>query len=61
MILSVIKEDKQCYMWQYCSGVDSPDAVLANVKNIVLYDYQNSRSKVCPVTFLGDYGGYLHG
>ncbi|WP_414486351.1 IS66 family transposase [Vibrio anguillarum] len=24
--LNVLKEDKQCYMWLYCSGADSPEA-----------------------------------
>lgn len=57
--LNVLQEDKQCYMWLYCSGADSPDAAQENVKNIVLYDYQNSRSRACPVAFLGDYHGYL--
>ena len=57
--LNVLKEDKQCYMWLYCSGADSPDAALPNVKNIVLYDYQNSRARTCLVAFLGDYDGYL--
>lgn len=57
--LNVLKEDKQCYMWLYCSGADSPDAALPNVKNIVLYDYQNSRARSCPVAFLGNYDGYL--
>ncbi len=57
--LNVLKEDKQCYMWLYCSGADSPDAALPNVKNIALYDYQNSRARACPVAFLGDYSGYL--
>ncbi len=57
--LNVLKEDKQCYMWLYCSGADSPDAALPNVRNIVLYDYQNSRARSCPVAFLGDYDGYL--
>ncbi|MCE0559430.1 IS66 family transposase, partial [Motilimonas sp. E26] len=57
--LNVLKEDKQCYMWLYCSGADSPGAALPNVKNIALYDYQNSRAKACPVAFLEDYGGYL--
>ncbi|HCE2599771.1 TPA: IS66 family transposase, partial [Vibrio parahaemolyticus] len=55
----VLKEDKQCYMWLYCSGADSPEAALPNVKNIALYDYQNSRARACPVAFLGDYSGYL--
>ncbi|TLS78181.1 IS66 family transposase [Photobacterium damselae subsp. damselae] len=57
--LNVIKEEKQCYMWLYCSGTDSPDAALPNVKNIVLYDYQNSRARACPIAFLGGYSGYL--
>ncbi|WP_253650858.1 IS66 family transposase [Vibrio sp. Y29_XK_CS5] len=57
--LNVLKEDKQCYMWLYCSGADSPDAALPNVKNIALYDYQNSRARACPVAFLRDYSGYM--
>ncbi|MCC4854128.1 IS66 family transposase, partial [Vibrio lentus] len=57
--LNVLKEEKKCYMWLYCSGADSPEAALPNVKNIVLYDYQNSRARACPVAFLGDYNGYL--
>lgn len=57
--LNVLKEDKQCYMWLYCSGADSPDATLAGMKNIVLFDYQNSRARACPVNFLGRYDGYL--
>jgi transposase len=57
--LNVLKEDKQCYMWLYCSGADSPGAALPNMRNIVLYDYQNSRARGCPVAFLGDYSGYL--
>ncbi|EWS69302.1 hypothetical protein Y702_09610 [Vibrio vulnificus BAA87] len=57
--LNVLKEDKQCYMWLYCSGADSLGAALPNVRNIVLYDYQNSRARSCPVAFLGDYDGYL--
>lgn len=57
--LTVLKEDKQCYMWVYCSGADSPEATLEVVKNIVLYDYQNRRSRACPIGFLGDYNGYL--
>ncbi len=57
--LNVLKEEKQCYMWLYCSGADSPEAALPNVKNIVLYDYQNSRARTYPAAFLGDYGGYL--
>ncbi|MEZ8441945.1 IS66 family transposase [Vibrio splendidus] len=57
--LNVLKEEKKCYMWLYCSGADSPEAALPNVKNIALYDYQNSRARACPVDFLGDYNGYL--
>ncbi len=56
--LNVLKEEKKCYMWLYCSGADSPEAALPNVKNIALYDYQNSRARACPVDFLGDYNGY---
>ncbi len=58
-LLNVLKEDKQCYMWLYCSGADSPEATLPGMKNIVLLDYQNSRARACPVGFLGDYSGYL--
>jgi transposase len=57
--LNVLKEAKQCYMWLYCSGADSPEAKLPDMKNIVLFDYQNSRARACPVNFLGDYSGYL--
>lgn len=57
--LNVLKEDKQCYMWLYCSGAGSPEAKLPDMKNVVLFDYQNSRARVCPVNFLGDYSGYL--
>jgi len=57
--LNVLKEDKQCYMWLYCSGADSPEATLPDMKNIVLFDYQNSRARACPMNFLGDYSGHL--
>lgn len=57
--LNVLKEEKTCYMWLYCSGEDSPDARLPDMKNIVLFDYQNSRARACPTAFLGDYNGYL--
>ncbi|MGR5178412.1 IS66 family transposase [Vibrio mediterranei] len=56
---NVLKEDKQCYMWLYCSGADSPEAALHKAKNIALYDYQNSRVRACSVAFLRDYSGYL--
>lgn len=51
--LNVLKEDKKCYMWLYCSGADSPEDTLPGMKNIVLFDYQNSRARACPVGFLG--------
>ncbi|WP_123015334.1 IS66 family transposase [Vibrio zhugei] len=57
--LNVLQEEKRSYMWLYCSGADSPQACLPEMKNIVLYDYQNSRARACPMDFLGDYSGYL--
>ena len=65
--VKVINDERaKSYIWVYCSGVDSP--TLNNIafkgmpimRNIVLFDYQNgSRSGTCPVTFLGDFQGYL--
>lgn len=56
--LKVIREDKtKCYMWVYCSGLDSP--VENNIKNIVLYDYQASRAGSCAVNYLNGFNGYL--
>ncbi len=57
--LNVLKEDKQCYMWVYCSGVDSPGASPPVSRNIVLFDYQNSRAGTCPANYLGGFTGYL--
>ncbi|MGR5144880.1 IS66 family transposase, partial [Photobacterium sp. DNB23_23_1] len=57
--LNVLKEEKQAYMWLYCSGADSPKASVDGTRNIVLFDYQNSRASACPAAFLGDYHGYL--
>tara|TARA_R110001583_G_scaffold161049_1_gene312957 strand:- start:191 stop:1753 length:1563 start_codon:yes stop_codon:yes gene_type:complete len=63
--LKVIGEEKTtCYMWLYCCGTDSPnnnlpDAVCSLMPNIVLYDYQASRSGQCAVDFLDGYSGYL--
>lgn len=57
--LNVLKENKQCYMWLYCSGADSLEATRPDMKNIVLFDYQNSRARTCLEGFLGDYSGYL--
>ena len=45
-------------MWLYCSGADSP-VPESSVPNIVLYDYQRSRSGQCPVAFLDRYSQYL--
>lgn len=57
--LKVVNEDKStCYMWLYCSGADSPVPECL-VPNIVLYDYQRSRSGQCPVAFLDGYNQYL--
>jgi len=58
--LKVIREDKsQCYMWVYCSGIDSLGEKQTDIKNIVLYDYQNSRAGSCVVNYLKDFNGYL--
>ena len=63
--LKVIGEDKTtCYMWLYCCGTDSPnnnspDAGGSPMPNIVLYDYQASRSGQCAADFLDGYSGYL--
>lgn len=57
--VKVVNEDKStCYMWLYCSGTDSP-VPNRNIPNIVLYDYQRSRSGSCAVNFLGGYSNYL--
>ena len=56
--LKVIREEKSTsYMWVYCCGEDR----LSNnkTKNIVLYDYHNSRAAQCPITFLDGYSHYL--
>lgn len=56
--LKVIGEDKhQCYMWLYCTGTDSPTS--NDIPNIVLYDYQSSRSGSCVREYLSGYTGYL--
>jgi hypothetical protein len=57
--LNVLKEEKKCYMWLYCLGAGSPEASLYGVKNIVLFDYQNSRARTCAMDFLGHYQGCL--
>lgn len=56
--LNVLDKDKsKCYMWLYCTGTDSPSD--KGLNNIVLYDYQASRSGVCAVDFLQGFQGYL--
>lgn len=56
--LKVIQDEKtKSYMWLYCSGRDSPTE--EGIKNIVLYDYQVSRSGHCAVSYLEGYSGYL--
>jgi transposase len=58
--LTVIHEDKnRCYMWVYCTGTDSPSGGRDSLANIVLYDYQASRSGSCPARYLAGYRGYL--
>jgi len=60
--LKVIREDKtKCYMWVYCSGIDSPseNGDESDIKNIVLYDYQASRAGSCAVNYLEGFDGYL--
>jgi transposase len=58
--LKVIHEDKsRCYMWVYCTGSDSPNEDPDTPPNIVLYDYQNSRSGQCASDYLRGYQGYL--
>ena len=56
--VKVLKEDgmssnSKQYMWVYRTGKHSS-------KQIVIYDYNKSRSGDVPKAFLGDYNGYLH-
>lgn len=56
--LKVIQEEKATsYMWVYCCGEDKLNN--NQVRNIVLFDYQNSRAAQCPITFLDGYSNYL--
>ena len=56
--LQVLEEDKhRCYMWVYCTGTDSPSNT--GPPNIVLYDYQASRSGQCARDYLDGFSGYL--
>lgn len=56
--LNVLGEEKStCYMWLYCTGSDAPSENA--IKNIVIYDYQNSRSGSCAANFLDGFKGEL--
>lgn len=56
--LKVIREEKATsYMWVYCCGEDKLKS--SEAKNIVLFDYHNSRAAQCPITFLEGYSNYL--
>lgn len=58
--VQVLAEDKhRCYMWVYCTGSDSPADKADHPPNIVLYDYQASRSGQCARNYLDGYSGYL--
>ncbi|AGP90745.1 IS66 family transposase [Alteromonas mediterranea] len=60
--LKVVESEKATsYMWLYTSGADSPNGNIsdAEIPNIVLYDYHNSRAGQCAVDFLDGYNGYL--
>jgi transposase len=60
--LKVIHEEQsKCYMWVYCSGIDSlsENENQKKIKNIVLYDYHASRAGSCVVNYLKGYAGYL--
>jgi len=56
--LKVIKAERaSSYMWVYCCGSDTQRN--QDTKNIVLYDYHNSRAAACVVDYLDGYEGYL--
>jgi transposase len=59
--LKVVHEDKhRCYMWLYCTGTDSPVLDQTSAPpNVVLYDYQPSRSGACAKRWLAGYDRYL--
>ena len=44
-------------MWVYCCGADRLNN--NKTKNIVLFDYHNSRAAQCPINFLEGYSDYL--
>jgi hypothetical protein len=58
--LNVIKEARSsCYMWVYCTGKDGSDKQ-SQIPNIVLYDFQPTRSAQCAIQFLRGFDGYLN-
>lgn len=58
-VVNVVKSDKtNHYMWVYCSGTDTIHPNNSQ-PNIVLFDYQPSRSASCVINYLSGYSGYL--
>ena len=56
--LKAIREETTgSFMWVYCCGEDKQNN--NKIKNIILFDYLNSRSARCPITFLDCYSNYL--
>ena len=56
--LKVIKADRaSSYMWVYCCGSDTGQN--KDMRNIVLYDYHNSRAAACVVDYLDGFSSYL--
>jgi len=56
--LKVIQEEKTTsYMWVYCCGENKQ--ATRETRNVVLFDYQNSRAAQCPISFLNGYANYL--
>jgi transposase len=55
--LKVIKAERaSSYMWVYCCGSDTKQN--KDMRNIVLYNYHNSRAATCVVDYLDGYDGY---
>ena len=48
-----VSDNSKQYMWVYRTGKHSE-------RQIVIYDYNKSRSGDVPKAFLGNYDGYLH-
>jgi transposase len=58
--LNMIKEARSsCYMWLYYTGKDGSDK-RSPIPNIVLYDFQSTRSAQCAIDFLQGFDGYLN-